>query len=78
MKAFISHPLSSQKYNRRADILIIKNHAYNMTHTQNNIILSKVLMDGMLCINDGYSNVLVGGASEKEEDAIYNIKTRLR
>ena len=56
--------------------LLLKNHGYNMTHTQNSLSFEQSLIDGMLCINDGCSNVLVGGADE-EEDAIYNMKARL-
>jgi hypothetical protein len=56
--------------------LLLKNHGYNMTHTQNSLSFEQGLIDGMLCINDGCSNVLVGGADE-EEDAIYNMRVRL-
>lgn len=40
------------------------NHAYNMTHTQNNVSFEVALLDGMLCVNDGKENVLVGAADE--------------
>lgn len=56
--------------------LLLKNHGYNMTHTQNSLSFEQGLIDGMLCINDGCSNVLVGGADE-EEEAIYNMRARL-
>lgn len=56
--------------------LILKNHGYNITHTQNSLSFEQSLIDGMLCVNDGYSNILVGGADEEEEE-IYNSKARL-
>ncbi|MEP7232219.1 MAG: beta-ketoacyl synthase chain length factor [Ginsengibacter sp.] len=56
--------------------LLLKNHGYNMTHTQNSLSFEQGLVDGMLCINSGYHNVLVGG-SDEEEDSLYNIKERL-
>lgn len=56
--------------------LLLKNHGYNITHTQNSLSFEQALIDGMLCINNGNSNVLVGGADE-EEDSIYNMKERL-
>ncbi len=56
--------------------LLLGNHGYNMTHTQNSLSFEQGLIDGMLCINDGYSNVLVGGADEAEV-AIYNMRARL-
>jgi len=56
--------------------LLLKNHGYNMTHTQNSLSFEQGLLDGMLCIQDGYYNILVGGADE-EENAIYNMKARL-
>jgi 3-oxoacyl-[acyl-carrier-protein] synthase II len=57
--------------------LLLKNHGYNMTHTQNNLSFEQSLIDGMLCVNNGYSNVLVGGTDE-EEVAIYNMNARLK
>lgn len=56
--------------------LLLKNHAYNITHTQNSLSFEQGLIDGILCINDGANNILVGGADE-EEEAIYNMKARL-
>jgi hypothetical protein len=44
--------------------LELKNHAYNMTHTQNNLSFETALMDGMMCCDEGYSAVLVGAADE--------------
>lgn len=40
------------------------NHAYNMTHTQNNVSFEVALLDGIMCINEGKENVLVGAADE--------------
>lgn len=56
--------------------LLLKNHGYNMTHTQNSLSFEQGLIDGMLCINDGCSNVLVGGADE-QEDTLHNMRVRL-
>ncbi|MEO8414572.1 MAG: beta-ketoacyl synthase chain length factor [Ginsengibacter sp.] len=56
--------------------LLLKNHGYNMTHTQNSLSFEQGLLDGMLCIQNGYNNILVGGADE-EESSIYNMKERL-
>lgn len=43
----------------------LKNYAYNMTHTQNNLSFEVALLDALLCINEGKQNVLVGAADEK-------------
>ena len=43
----------------------LNNHAYNMTHTQNNLSFEVSLIDAILCLNDGKNNVLVGAAEEK-------------
>ena len=56
--------------------LLLKNHGYNMTHTQNSLSFEQSLIDGMLGINNGFKNVLIGGADE-QEDSIYNMKARL-
>ena len=48
-----------------------------MTYTQNSLSFEQSLMDAMLCIENGLSNVLVGGADE-EEDTIYNMRGRLK
>ena len=44
--------------------LAMKNHGYNMTHTQNNVSFELSLLDGMMCLNEGKSNVLIGAADE--------------
>lgn len=44
--------------------LALGNHAYNMTHTQNSVSFEVALMDAMMCMNDGKTNVLVGAADE--------------
>lgn len=41
-----------------------KNHAYNMTHTQNALSFEVALKDGLLCIDEGKNSVLVGAADE--------------
>ena len=54
----------------------LKNHRYNMTHTQNSLSFEQALIDGMLCLNDGSKNILVGAADELEND-LYNMTARL-
>lgn len=44
--------------------LELKNHSYNMTHTQNSLSFEVALMDGMLCADDGKRSVLIGAADE--------------
>ena len=44
--------------------IILKNHSYNMTHTQNTLSFEHALQDGMLCLNEGKASVLVGAADE--------------
>ncbi|TSJ46461.1 beta-ketoacyl synthase chain length factor [Fluviicola chungangensis] len=44
--------------------LDLKNHAYNMTHTQNALSFEVALKDGLLCIDEGKHSVLVGAADE--------------
>jgi hypothetical protein len=56
--------------------LLLKNHDYNITHTQNSLSFEQGLLDGILCIQNGYTNVLVGAADE-EENTIYNMQARL-
>jgi hypothetical protein len=56
--------------------LLIKNHGYNMTHTQNSLSFEQALMDAMLGIREGFQSVLVGGADE-EEETLYNTRARL-
>lgn len=43
----------------------LNNHAYNMTHTQNNLSFEVALLDALLCLEEGKTNVLVGAAEEK-------------
>lgn len=44
--------------------LSLKNHNYNMTHTQNSLSFEHALMDAMLCLNEEKFAVLVGAADE--------------
>ena len=44
--------------------LSMKNHSYNVTHTQNNISFEISLIDAMMQVNEGKKNVLVGGCDE--------------
>ena len=44
--------------------LALKNHNYNMTHTQNSLSFEHSLMDAMLLLNEDNSNVLIGSADE--------------
>jgi hypothetical protein len=56
--------------------LHLKNHGYNMTHTQNSLSFEHALIDALLCEKDGIANILVGAADEIEE-AMYNLPVRL-
>lgn len=44
--------------------LDLKNHSYNMTHTQNAVSFEVALMDAMLCVDEGKKSVLAGAADE--------------
>lgn len=44
--------------------LDLKNHAYNMTHTQNAISFEVALMDALLCADEGKNAILAGAADE--------------
>lgn len=44
--------------------LALKNHSYNITHTQNSLSFEHSLIDGMLCLNEDNLNILVGAADE--------------
>ena len=44
--------------------LALKNHNYNVTHTQNSLSFEHSLIDAILCLSEGDSNVLVGAADE--------------
>ena len=44
--------------------LELKNHAYNMTHTQNTLSFEVALLDGLLQLHEGKKHVLVGAADE--------------
>ena len=44
--------------------LELKNHSYNMTHTQNNVSFEMALIDAILCCDEGKSFVLLGVADE--------------
>ena len=57
--------------------LLMKNHGYNMTYTQNSLSFEQSLVDAMLCCDEGLMNVLVGGTDE-EENSIYNMPERLK
>ena len=45
--------------------LLLKNHNYNMTHTQNSLSFELALQDGLLNLDEGLPNVLVGAADEQ-------------
>lgn len=47
--------------------LELKNHAYNMTHTQNNLSFEVALIDAMMCCDEGAENVLAGASDEAIE-----------
>lgn len=44
--------------------LELKNHNYNVTHTQNSLSFEHALVDSILCLNEDNSNILVGAADE--------------
>ncbi len=44
--------------------ILLGNHNYNMTHTQNTLSFEHALQDAALCIEEGNEHVLVGGADE--------------
>lgn len=44
--------------------LALKNHGYNMTHTQNNVSFERALEDAIMCLDEGMEYVLVGSADE--------------
>jgi len=44
--------------------MALGNHAYNMTHTQNSLSFETALIDGLMCVQEGKTNVLVGAADE--------------
>lgn len=47
--------------------LILQNHHYNMTHTQNTLSFEHALQDAFLCLDEGEVNLLVGAADEHIE-----------
>lgn len=65
--------------------LALKNHKYNNTHTQNSLSFEHVLLDAILCLSEGLTDVLVGAADEKislldelvEEFGYENLKNKL-
>lgn len=44
--------------------LELKNHSYNMTHTQNSLSFEVALVDAMMCCKEGSHSVLLGAADE--------------
>lgn len=56
--------------------ILLGNQHYNMTHTQNSLSFEQALIDGMLCLKDECSHVLVGAADEME-NALFNMNARL-
>lgn len=47
--------------------LELKNHSYNMTHTQNSLSFEVALVDAIMCCREGKSTVLLGAADEAIE-----------
>ncbi|MBL4594307.1 MAG: beta-ketoacyl synthase chain length factor [Flavobacteriales bacterium] len=45
--------------------LELKNHNYNVTHTQNSLSFEHALIDAILCLNEDDSNILVGAVDEE-------------
>jgi hypothetical protein len=56
--------------------LLLGNQQYNMTHTQNSLSFEQALIDGIMCLQEGSANILVGAADEME-NALYNMHARL-
>ncbi len=56
--------------------LFQRNFNYNMTHTQGSLSFEQALIDGIMCLEEGKRNVLVGAADE-EVSEIYNTEERL-
>jgi hypothetical protein len=44
--------------------LDLKNHSYNMTHTQNSLSFETAMMDAIMCCKEGKNHVLLGAADE--------------
>lgn len=44
--------------------LVLSNHNYNMTHTQNSLSFERAMEDALLLLDEGTDNVLVGAADE--------------
>ena len=45
--------------------LLLKNHNYNMTHTQNCLSFENALQDALLGLDEGLQNILLGAADER-------------
>ncbi len=45
--------------------LLLKNHNYNMTHTQNSLSFELALQDALLCLDEGTKNILIGAVDER-------------
>lgn len=45
--------------------LLLKNHSYNMTHTQSSLSFEYALQDAVLCLDEGNRNILLGAADEE-------------
>lgn len=56
--------------------LLLGNHRYNMTHTQNSLSFEQALLDALLAEGEGKKNILIGGADESEND-LYDMRTKL-
>ena len=56
--------------------LKLKNHNFNITHSQNSLSFEHALIDSMLCLTENLENVLVGAADE-EVTEIYNLPANL-
>jgi 3-oxoacyl-[acyl-carrier-protein] synthase II len=56
--------------------LHLKNHGYNITHTQNSLSFEQAMIDAMMGIREGWNHALVGGADELEA-SLFNMNARL-
>lgn len=56
--------------------LALKCNGYNNTHSQNSLSFEQSLLDALLLVDEGHSNVLVGSSDERNEK-LFNFHLRL-
>jgi 3-oxoacyl-[acyl-carrier-protein] synthase II len=57
--------------------LMLKNHGYNITYTQNSLSFEHALIDAAMHLHDGAQNILVGAADEIELE-LHSFEDRLQ